>query len=495
MCTLKAISQLLLVLFALLCGAPAGAHPHVFAVGSVNFGFDDAGLTRVEVRLVFDSVFSSQLMGTFDSDGGSALSQEESRALAADLGEKLAQEGYFLHLYVDGARTEFAAPKAFAVEFDKGHIEAVLSFPVAVEASADATRVAAGLFDPTMYTYILNDEADGAALEPPPGLRIDSHGLISPGPAIDEFFTLPWASQVVFAATNTVAAQPAAPAGNPFGLPAGQGGVQVSAGEATPSWYSRAMGLLIRTQRLLRETMADTANSIRQEPLGPAFWWFMLLALAYGAVHGLGPGHGKRIACGYVAAKGGSLWQTGLLGLLIPAMHVASAVVMVTAFTLLWPQSGALGVQAQAPMLERLSYGLLAFLGLSLLVSEVRDIWQPAAHGRGCEDATSSNRPIVLLALATGLVPCPGASMLLSFAWAQGLVVTGLAAMVAILAGMAATTVLFAWLALAARYSLSALIRGADTTKARLVRHTVALTGGTLVFVTGSGLLWASLAT
>ncbi|WP_297699294.1 DUF1007 family protein [uncultured Fibrobacter sp.] len=55
----------------------AEAHPHVFIDATVKVIFDNAGLTSVKTRWVFDETYSLVMMSSGDSDGDGKISEKE----------------------------------------------------------------------------------------------------------------------------------------------------------------------------------------------------------------------------------------------------------------------------------------------------------------------------------------------------------------------------------------------------------------------------------
>jgi ABC-type nickel/cobalt efflux system permease component RcnA len=90
-------------------------------------------------------------------------------------------------------------------------------------------------------------------------------------------------------------------------------------------------------------------------------------------------------------------------------------------------------------------------------------------------------KPLLLTAFATGLVPCPGAALILIFTITQHILFAGLMAMVCMAVGMGATTSAFALVAIASRHSLFRLT--AHHKKLFMLSHTVLSISGALVII------------
>src|SRR5947208_5134724 len=129
----------------------------------------------------------------------------------------------------------------------------------------------------------------------------------------------------------------------------------------------------------------------------------MLLALL--------PGHGKSVLASYYAA--GGRWR-GAVGssLLLILTHVGSAVVLVlSGYTILRHTIGGAG---RAPALEQASQVLIVLIGFWLLWRAFR----PHLHRQ--------DRSAPLLAIVTGLIPCPLTTFIMTYATVHGAIKWGL---------------------------------------------------------------------
>jgi len=179
----------------------------------------------------------------------------------------------------------------------------------------------------------------------------------------------------------------------------------------------------------------------------------LLIAFAYGALHTLGPGHGKAVVISYFVGAGGSMRRGLVMGIRIAAMHVLSAVVVV--FLLDFAVRQATGAAPSDYRLIRLgSYALIVAIGAAMLwraLAAVRAQRATEAEGRAqhhhhhdahagcaaCAAAHAGSKGGGWIAAAVGVVPCTGALIVMLFGLANDLVVPAVMMVVAISAGMA----------------------------------------------------------
>ncbi len=266
-------------------------------------------------------------------------------------------------------------------------------------------------------------------------------------------------------------------------------------GIAYPAFLHPLMQKIVTAQMQIRQSMVARANDIRQHPFGLSFQIFMLLSFCYGMVHALGPGHGKIYACAYFLNRPGTIKRGLLLGGLTMLFHVLSATILILVGTLILETSGAMTLENTRVILERVSYGLLIAVGAFLAFQTIKKLSaNPIVSPNDCRREPTGNKSLFLTALAVGIVPCPGAAMVLLFSLTLGMLPAGLAAMVCIAAGMSITTSLFAVATIILKTHFLTL---AETNRRlfSLVYASLTLMGATGITVFGSILLTGSFLT
>jgi nickel/cobalt transporter (NicO) family protein len=187
--------------------------------------------------------------------------------------------------------------------------------------------------------------------------------------------------------------------------------------------------------------------------------WLMvfavLLSFGFGALHALGPGHGKTLMAAYLVGSGGGPRHAIAVGGAVAVMHTASVlalgIVVLSATEVFAPE-------AVYPWLA-LGSGLTALsLGAWMLVVRL------AAWGEGTEHhhdhphphrAVLSRKGLTALALAGGILPSPSALLVLLASVALHRVAYGLALIAAFSLGLASALVAVGILALRTRDALA----------------------------------------
>jgi nickel/cobalt transporter (NicO) family protein len=250
----------------------------------------------------------------------------------------------------------------------------------------------------------------------------------------------------------------------------------------------RALAVIVTWQGMIRHKAADVAREIKQNPMGPAFWAYLGLAFAYGVIHALGPGHGKVFVGTYFLTRNATLGQGVLAGAFIGFLHVFSATILVLLFYFILGGGGPGGVDQAGKQLQTISAAMVFLVGLFLAGRSGMKICR--GRGPGPEDdrpAGSEKSSLAALALAVGLVPCPGAAVLLFFSISLDLLVPGLLSMVFLALGLAVTTTAFGWAAFYTRRALAGKIP--DRSPGRLY-HLAGLAGGVFISLVGAALFF-----
>jgi nickel/cobalt exporter len=299
---------------------------------------------------------------------------------------------------------------------------------------------------------------------------------------------LGFAALVVFGLGALIAGGvPAAPK-NPFGVgirEAAQGGSGIGGWIlAEQAWFYRQLETALKTAR---------------DDHGFAFG-MVLLAFAYGVFHAGGPGHGKAVISAYLIANEQALRRGIVLSTAAALLQALVAIGVVFTATLIL-RATAIGMTRLADHVELISFAGISLFGLvltwrkaapvaALLAPELPDgapdhhhhdghhhHAQADAHGHvhGPEghEACDHHVPVELVqsrgfrwrdagpvVLAAGSRPCSGAIIILVFAWSQGLLAAGLAAVLAMAAGVAVTVSALATLSVFAKRTAQHLAGG-----------------------------------
>lgn len=239
---------------------------------------------------------------------------------------------------------------------------------------------------------------------------------------------------------------------------------------------------LIRTvQRDFQQLLTSSLQTIHSEHTLAAYITLALIGFGYGALHAIGPGHGKVIVSTYLLANKNSLRRGLLIVGLASLLQAFTAIGLISIFHSLL-QSSRTDTDEYGRLLELASMVLVGGLGLWLMFQGVRLIGnamrvkatqslpEPSHsqhhhhhhHEHGCcghahsptlqqiEQKQPLGASLAMIA-AIGLRPCTGALIMLYFASALGLFWAGIFATLAMAFGTALVTSLIALLTVKSR--------------------------------------------
>jgi ABC-type nickel/cobalt efflux system permease component RcnA len=263
-------------------------------------------------------------------------------------------------------------------------------------------------------------------------------------------------------------------------------------------------GLVMRlatAQRDLNDSISDAFRRVRDTQSRSAMALILGLAFLYGVLHAVGPGHGKAVVASYFVANH-SRWTSGIvMGSVISLIQGASAIVLVglLAIVLQWRQFDVLN---RSTLVEFVSYGLIAALGLVMFYRAVTG--KGCAHDHGPAHphehehhdhvpivyaATSATALDMRLIVATGLTPCASAIIILLFALANQSLGVGIAAVASLAIGMAITVSTIGVASILGRRALLSVLDSVGVQSHRFEQGLSVL--GALLIMAASGLLMA----
>ena len=227
-------------------------------------------------------------------------------------------------------------------------------------------------------------------------------------------------------------------------------------------------------------------------------------AFVYGMAHALGPGHGKFVIVSYFMGREVHVLRGLIMALQMAVVHVIAAVVIVWIADVVLKAS--LGIRlAEVPGVRAGSFLIIAVIGLYMLYQAVRisfghtDTHQNYAnhnhahehsHHHGHSHTTEGG----LVAMAVGMVPCPGAILVMLFAVANDMIYPGFMLVAAMSAGIGLTIAVLGVGTILARQLVTRIIKdsrgGLAVARFRTVTN---YTGALLVAAIGTASFFAFL--
>jgi len=439
------IGLLLLTLASALVPAPASAHPlgnfTINRYSRLDFSEDAVNITYV---LDFAEIPTFQEMKSLDTNTDAQLSEDEARVyLDARLPELIDS----LRLVVGDSVVPLTAADSSAA-----FIEGQGGLPtLRIEAQLTG-QLPAGWQDNGLGEYTDRNYQD----------RLGWRELVVRG---GEGVAIESASASATDVSNELRSYPDDRLASPLDM--GEATFTLAPGNGTVStgMADTAGQAADRVQERDNRTSTDrVASLITAETLSPGVIAISLLvAMFWGAVHALSPGHGKTVVAAYLVGARGTAKHAAFLGLTVTLTHTAGvfALGLVTLYL-----SRYIVPEDLYPWLSVASGALVVVIGASLFWSRMRgrSVGHAHDHGHSPDDVTDLDdtlkhshggrehthlppgsdgapvtwRSLLALGVSGGLIPCPSALVLLLGAISLDRLELGMLLVVAFSFGLAA---------------------------------------------------------
>lgn len=260
-----------------------------------------------------------------------------------------------------------------------------------------------------------------------------------------------------------------------------------------PTILKKIISGLRTFQRNLYEKMADLVETVQDSKKLSIIFILIGISFFYGVVHALGPGHGKSIAASYFLSTEVPLTRGLLMGGLIALLHAGSAIVVVVTLYFILRHSYLCSLENINRVIRIVSHTLIASIGLLMFIAAIRDgrKKQFPIHNGGTMNSTK-RRSLFSVALAVGIVPCPGAILILLFCLSMGILTTGVFLVLVMAIGMGLTISAVGATAILARQGFSKFLPENSKTR-RVLLTGLRLFGSLLIFFIGGIFLLGNL--
>lgn len=300
---------------------------------------------------------------------------------------------------------------------------------------------------------------------------------------------------------------------SPFAMP----GQEAAPASPEPGVLAGATRYIMAMQQEYYRAMAGALRAVNLRQSMAAVWGLVSLSFLYGIFHAAGPGHGKVVIGSYLLADERDLKRGILLAFLSAFAQAVTAILAVGILALL------LGLTHRAtadavPMIERLSFALLAGMGAWLLWRAFRGEHSHAHHGHTHDSHAHAHhdaghgehhdhahmptpaeireargfKGMAAMILSVGLRPCTGAVLVLLFSVTQAAFLVGVMSALVMSIGTAITVSVLALLTVFSKNLALRVAGGVDSPWAARIERGLKIAGGAVILVFGLMLLVGS---
>ena len=228
------------------------------------------------------------------------------------------------------------------------------------------------------------------------------------------------------------------------------------------------MQTLLDIQRLIHDAVTGLIGAFAESRDWRSLLIVLPLGIAFGVVHALTPGHSKIVLASYLVGSRLAMTRSAMVAGALALTHIASAVVLALLAAPLISRT--IGGAGRAPAIEAFSRGLLALIGIWLVVRAIRH--RPHVHAEG-----------VMVGVVAGLVPCPLTLFAMFLALSKGVIAAGLTFAAAMMIGVAITLSCVAIATVVARDSALAIMNRHGASAERVSRGLDFITGLLLLVI------------
>lgn len=243
----------------------------------------------------------------------------------------------------------------------------------------------------------------------------------------------------------------------------------------------------------------------RGDDLG-AFFLGLAIAFAYGIFHAFGPGHGKFIIVSYFLGREARVMRGVVMAIQVAIVHVIAAILIVWLADIVLKAGFGIGL-SEVPGVRAASFLIIVGIGLYMLYQAARTSRGKApgggaahGHGHGHEHPHSHDGNNGhdhghgdggrleggMLALAAGMVPCPGAVLIMLYAVANDMIYPGFLLVGAMSLGIGSSIcAVGVGTILARQFAMQFMERSGGSRGAHALRTTLNYAGATFVTLVG----------
>lgn len=261
-----------------------------------------------------------------------------------------------------------------------------------------------------------------------------------------------------------------------------------------PTIASKVFASIITWQGKLNTRLTEQVKLLKDDRSIETLFPLILISFLYGLIHAAGPGHGKIVVFSYFISRRSRVKKGILLGNLISLFHAVSGIVIVLALYFILKSSYLSSFEAISQKIKLVSYSLLIMIGLLLLLKSLLALKSNSlpSLGEGNQTVSPDKNGIIPLAIAVGMVPCPGVVIIMLFALSFNLLAIGVLMSLIMALGMAS---LISFAGMMSILGQEVLLRGLSRNERsqHLIQKVLTIFGSFLIIGFGGILLIGSL--
>ncbi len=214
---------------------------------------------------------------------------------------------------------------------------------------------------------------------------------------------------------------------------------EVGVNLSCPRFTQKIIGKIALIQRSLNKRLTELTKKLKERKSTKLFFYILFVTFAYGVVHALGPGHGKTLTFSYFLSEEANIKKGITVGCIIGFLHATSALTLVLILYFTVKKAYLHNIENTSAAIKIISYSLITCIGLFLLIKNVYEIKKRKNIEEKELQSLRDTKSVVPFSVAVGLIPCPGATIILLFSLSLGILKIGIISTIFMALGMATT--------------------------------------------------------
>ncbi|MGD9157106.1 MAG: hypothetical protein PVG39_01745 [Desulfobacteraceae bacterium] len=222
-----------------------------------------------------------------------------------------------------------------------------------------------------------------------------------------------------------------------------------------PAVATKIIGKIMMWQQELNTKLTERVKSLKNDKSLKNIFPLILISFLYGIAHAAGPGHGKVVIFSYFISQKGNIKKGMFLGFLIGLFHAVSGIIIVLSLYFIIKTTYLASFENISRHIKIISYTLVMLVGLFILINSLFNITDRLFKKNNKDtESKESNKKLLPIALAVGIVPCPGVVIIMLFALSFNLLYIGLAMSLLMALGMGITIMIAGFISILGRKGL-----------------------------------------
>jgi len=191
-------------------------------------------------------------------------------------------------------------------------------------------------------------------------------------------------------------------------------------------------------QRKLQSKLSLSIKQFKNAKSAKTFLFLLLISFIFGVIHAIGPGHGKTVLFSYFLSNKTLFIRGSVIATIVAFMHAISAIIIVGVITFIIKQSYLSSFEIISNKIQLISYLMIIVIGFFLLIKSIFSFLKLKTMNF---DNKNNTMKFIAIPLAVGLIPCPGALIILLFSLSFNILSLGLVMVLMMALGMSVTII------------------------------------------------------